>query len=489
MLAIVKLKYYTTTMSENHIPFFDSTRILIYGDVMLDRYWYGQALRISPEAPVPVVHVQNHEARPGGAANVAVNVASLGAQVTLLGIVGEDLEASQLRSALEAKGVECHLLALAGQPTITKLRVIGHQQQLIRMDFENPLKKMDDSCLLETYERQLLQSQVVILSDYAKGALHHSAQLIQKARRQGIPVLVDPKSRDLNCYRGATLITPNKLEFENIIGVWQDEAELELKAREIIREFELGGILVTRGKEGMTLIQAHEPIQNFNAKAREVYDVTGAGDTVIGVIAAMLGAGMELNDAVRIGNIAAGLVVMKLGAATVSLPELRRAVLRQGGILEGVLSEDELLAAVADAKSHGEKIVMTNGCFDVLHAGHIQYLLQAKALGKRLIVAVNDDASVQRLKGLSRPMNSLMERMIVLAGLRSVDWVVPFSEDTPERLISRVLPDILVKGGDYEVNQIAGSDAVIANGGEVKILDFRPGCSTTGLIKKIKEWV
>ena len=472
---------------QTHIPNFEATRVLVYGDLMLDRYWYGQTTRISPEAPVPIVHVGSQEVRPGGAANVALNVASLGGRVMLLGLVGEDPEARQLRAALHEQRVECELLAVPGHPTVTKLRVIGQQQQLIRMDFEQPFQQVEDRSLLETYQRELQRAHVVVLSDYAKGALHHSEQLIKIARQQGIPVLVDPKSRDLNRYRGATLITPNKIEFENIVGPCGNEEDLVAKARELIRVYDLGGLLVTRGREGMTLIVAGQPAQNFSAKAREVYDVTGAGDTVIGVIAAMLGAGCDLFDAVRIANIAAGLVVMKLGAATVSVPELRRAVLRQGGLLEGVLSEEELLVAVADARAHEEKIVMTNGCFDILHAGHIQYLIEAKALGKRLIVAVNDDASVARLKGPARPLNPLIERMTVLAGLRAVDWVASFSEDTPARLIGRVSPDILVKGGDYLPEQIAGADHVIAHGGEVKILDFRPGCSTTGLINRIQE--
>ncbi len=474
-------------MSHHLIPNFASARVLVYGDIMLDRYWYGEALRISPEAPVPVVHVRNHEIRPGGAANVALNVASLGGQVTVLGLVGEDLEAQQLRTALSEQGVGCELLAVPGCPTVTKLRVIGQQQQLLRMDFEEAFHHVDDSSLISAFQRELQRSQVVVLSDYAKGALHHSPMLIEIARQQGVPVLVDPKSRDLNRYRGASLITPNKLEFENIVGVCRDEADLILKAQAVIKAYDLGALLVTLGKDGMILIESQGDAQHFSAKAREVYDVTGAGDTVIGVIAAMLAAGRELKEAVQMANIAAGLVVMKLGAATISVPELRRAVLRQGGIFEGILTEDELLVAVADARAHEEKIVMTNGCFDILHAGHIQYLLQAKALGKRLVVAVNDDASVSRLKGSSRPLNPLLERMTVLAGLRAVDWVVPFSEDTPARLIGQVLPDILVKGGDYRPDQIAGADQTIAHGGVVRILDFRAGCSTSNIINKVKE--
>lgn len=473
----------------NLIPSFENIRVLVYGDLMLDRYWYGQATRISPEAPVPVVHVREHNIRPGGAANVALNVASLGGQVTVMGLVGDDPEAGQLQSALKQAHVDCELLTVPNHPTVTKLRVIGQQQQLIRMDFEEPFLNINDEPLIEIYRRELQRTHVVVLSDYAKGALQHSQKLIELARQYGVPVLVDPKTRDFNRYRGATLVTPNKNEFESIIGPWENEQELVEKAENIIELYDLGGLLVTRGKEGMTLIQQNHPVQHFTAKAREVYDVTGAGDTVIGVIAAMLSTGRDLAEAVRISNIAAGLVVMKLGAAAVSVPELRRAVLRQGGLSEGILSEEELMEALADARAHGEKIIMTNGCFDILHAGHIQYLQQAKSLGKRLIVAVNDDNSVKLLKGPQRPLNSLMGRMTILAGLRSVDWVVPFSEATPERLISRVMPDVLVKGGDYQVEQIAGAQAVLAGGGQVQILDFLPGFSTTGLIHKIQEQV
>ncbi len=473
----------------NLIPNFENIRVLVYGDLMLDRYWYGQASRISPEAPVPVVHVREHNVRPGGAANVALNVANLGGNVTIMGLVGDDPEARQLQSALQQAKVNCELLNIPHHPTVTKLRVIGQQQQLIRMDFEEPFVNVDDERLIETYYRELQRTHVVILSDYAKGALHNAQKLIKLARQNGVPVLVDPKGRDFNRYRGASLITPNKLEFESIAGAWENEEELIEKAQVVIQQYELGGLLVTRGKEGMTLIQKNYPAQHFSAKAREVYDVTGAGDTVIGVIAAMLSAGRDLTEAVRVSNIAAGLVVMKLGAATVSMPELRRAILWQGNVLEGILTEEELMEALADARAHGEKIVMTNGCFDILHSGHIQYLQQAKSLGKRLIVAVNDDNSVKSLKGPQRPLNSLMERMGLLAALRAVDWVVPFSETTPERLIARVMPDVLVKGGDYKIDEIAGAQAVLAGGGEVQILKFVPGFSTSKLIQKIQGQV
>ncbi len=474
---------------QGQVPDFNSIRVLVYGDLMLDRYWYGQASRVSPEAPVPIIHVRQNEIRPGGAANVALNIASLGGSVTVLGLVGEDEEANQLRVALRKQGVDCELLAVPGFPTVTKLRVIGQQQQLIRMDFEEVFRQVNDAPLIEVYQQELDRAQVVVLSDYAKGALVNSLHLIKLAKERNLPILVDPKNKDFSQYRGATLVTPNKSEFEAIVGPWHSEEDLEARGRKIIEEYDLGGLLITRGKEGMTLIEKNGPAQLFKAKAREVYDVTGAGDTVIGVMAATLAAGRDLSEAVRLANIAAGLVVMKLGAASITVPELRRAVIRQGGVIEGVLSLQELMIAVADARAHGETVVMTNGCFDILHAGHIQYLLQAKSLGKRLIVAVNSNNSVRRLKGSSRPINDLADRMGVLAALRSVDWVVPFEEDTPLHLIRQISPDILVKGGDYRIEEIAGAESVLEKGGEVKILDFRHGFSTSLMIQKVKETV
>lgn len=453
---------------------------------MLDRYWFGNTTRISPEAPVPVVHVQHCENRPGGAANVAVNIASIGAQPILMGIIGKDQEGKELLDLLENKAVTCCFYFSGNHPTITKLRVLGQNQQLIRMDFEKNLDATVSAQMLEAFNQKLDEVNMVVLSDYAKGALLTFApELIKLARNKNIPVLVDPKSNNFNCYRGATLITPNLKEFEAVVGPSTSEEQLISKARDLIKEYDFKGLLITQGKEGMTLVVEHEEAVHIPAHAHEVYDVTGAGDTVIAIIASALAGGESLSQSVRWGNLAAGIVVTKLGAETVSIAELRRAAQRRGQLAEGIVGEEELVTLVNDARGRGESIVMTNGCFDILHTGHIEYLYQAKNLGKRLIVAVNDDASVSRLKGKERPLNSLQDRMIVLSALRIVDWVVPFSEDTPERLISVISPDFLVKGGDYKVNQIAGADHVLAYGGQVKILNFKPGYSTTSLMNKI----
>lgn len=477
------------TIENFRLPNFDAVKLLVYGDVMLDRYWYGNTSRISPEAPVPVVLVNDTEMRPGGAANVALNVIALGAKASLFGLTGLDAESDQLKSTLLDKQIDCHFQSFSNYPTISKLRVLGRNQQLIRMDFEKGFTGVDDSDLIHRYKDQLANVDAVVLSDYAKGALQNVDRLITLARKKGIPVLVDPKSDDFSKYAGATLITPNRKEFEAVVGPCKSAEEIQEKAVALLKKLDIEALLVTLGKDGMLLVNKENQPFYLPTRAREVYDVTGAGDTVIAVLASAIAAGESMEQAALLANTAAGIVVGKLGAASASVPELRRELQRQRGSHLGVLTEEELLLAVSDARAHGEKIVMTNGCFDILHAGHVQYLDAAKRLGDRLIVAVNDDDSVRRLKGKTRPFNTLENRMDVVASLRSVDWVVSFSEDTPARLIETVLPDLLVKGGDYRPEDIAGGDAVIAHGGEVKVLELVPGVSTTGLAEKIKETI
>jgi D-beta-D-heptose 7-phosphate kinase/D-beta-D-heptose 1-phosphate adenosyltransferase len=299
-------------------------------------------------------------------------------------------------------------------------------------------------------------------------------------------VLADPKGKDFAIYRGATVITPNLSEFEAIVGHCADEAELVAKGAKLMADLELGALLVTRGEHGMTLLRPDQHALHLPARAREVFDVTGAGDTVISTLAAAIAAGEELPHAVALANLAAGIVVGKLGTAAISAPELRRAIQRAEGSERGVLTLDQLLLAIDDARAHNEKIVFTNGCFDILHAGHVTYLEQARAQGDRLIVAVNDDASVSRLKGPGRPINSVDRRMAVLAGLGAVDWVISFPEGTPENLLTHVKPDVLVKGGDYSVDQVVGAPIVQAYGGEVRVLGLVENSSTTAIVEKIR---
>ncbi len=469
------------------IPDFEQARVLVVGDLMLDRYWYGSTSRISPEAPVPVVHVGESEERPGGAGNVALNIASLGGHADVVGLTGDDEAARALEHRLGAAGVGCHFEHAPGRPTVTKLRVISRHQQLIRLDFEDGFHEVDGKALLARFEALLPACRAVVLSDYGKGTLSQAPRLIALARAAGKPVLVDPKGSDYTIYRGATLITPNLAEFSAVAGECRTDDALVARAEALRAELALDALLITRSEKGMTLIRKGEPALHLPTRAREVYDVTGAGDTVIAALAAALAAGADLAGATALANLAAGIVVGKLGTATATVPELRRAQREQDEIEGGVVDEERLAALVADARAHGERVVMTNGCFDILHAGHVAYLAQARRLGDRLIVAVNDDASVKRLKGANRPVNALAQRMAVLAGLGSVDWVVPFSEDTPERLICRLLPTVLVKGGDYRPENIAGGDCVRAGGGEVVVLDYIEGVSTTRIIEKMRD--
>lgn len=471
------------------IPNFTRAEILVVGDVMLDRYWHGDVSRISPEAPVPIVHVDYAEDRAGGGANVASNITSLGGKATLLGIVGNDENATILENKLKQAQITSHLVRYENAPTIIKLRVVGQQQQLLRLDFEKEfgVSASARAALLQTYRRYLPSANLVILSDYAKGTLSCSRELIKLAKERGCPILVDPKSKDFSAYSGATLITPNQHEFEAVVGKCHTDEELATKALQLIKQYDFSAILVTRGAKGMSLICKEENPLHIGTHAREVYDVSGAGDTVIAMLGAALAGGANLIDAVTLANAAAGVVVGKAGSAVVSLAELRQALKQRQDSCATILTQEELLQQVLEAKEHGERIVMTNGCFDIIHAGHISYLEQAKSLGHRLIVAVNDDDSVKRLKGKDRPVNSLTSRMAVLAALRAVDWVVPFSEDTPLRLITKVLPEVLVKGGDWAPSQIVGASEVTAAGGKVVTIAFEEGFSTTNTIKHIKN--
>ena len=469
------------------IPDFSASRVLVVGDVMLDRYWHGDTSRISPEAPVPVVRVGDAEERAGGAGNVALNIAALGAKATVIGLTGADEACDALAEILQTANVECRFVRLLENSTVTKLRVISRHQQLIRLDFEDGFSESDATHVVSQFEESLSGVGAVVLSDYGKGTVRDFQTYINSARQAKIPVLVDPKGTDFERYRGATLITPNMHEFEAVVGPCASDEAIVDKGQALLKAVDLDALLGTRSERGMTLLRRDKHVLHLPTRAREVFDVTGAGDTVISVLAAALAAGEPLEEATALSNLAPGVVVSKLGTTTASIAELQHA-LRDEQVLErGVLSEEVLVQVVRDAQQHGERIVMTNGCFDILHPGHVTYLQQAAKLGDRLVVAVNDDASVRRLKGHGRPINSVERRMAVLAALECVDWVVPFSEDTPERLICSVLPDLLVKGGDYRPEQIAGGNCVIDNGGQVQVLDYVEGHSTSDIIKNILE--
>ncbi|MCH7899178.1 MAG: bifunctional D-glycero-beta-D-manno-heptose-7-phosphate kinase/D-glycero-beta-D-manno-heptose 1-phosphate adenylyltransferase HldE, partial [Proteobacteria bacterium] len=467
------------------IPDFSTTHVVVAGDVMLDKYLFGTTSRISPEAPVPIVHVQQTDERPGGAANVAVNLVALGATTRLIGVVGKDSAADSLQSILEALGIDCDFHRADDRPTITKTRVQSRGQQLIRLDQENVAELGDDS-IVDTLKAAIGNAGAVILSDYGKGALTDVTRMIAACRDAGVPTLVDPKGSDFSKYRGASLITPNQSEFEAVVGVCNSDEDLVSHGNTLLTELALDALLITRSEKGMLLLETGLEPLFLSTQAREVFDVTGAGDTVIATLAAVIASGQDLSSAAALANIAAGLVVRKIGVATITPSEIRVAMHQRGQGGRGLVKKGELLAMVEESRSRDERIVMTNGCFDILHAGHVAYLEEAKSLGDRLIVAVNDDDSVTRLKGEARPVNALQDRMLVLAGLAAVDWVVAFSDDTPADLISAVLPDVLVKGGDYKPQEIVGAKDVLANGGEVRVLAFRDGHSTTRTINQMR---
>jgi D-beta-D-heptose 7-phosphate kinase/D-beta-D-heptose 1-phosphate adenosyltransferase len=415
-----------------------------------------------------------------------MNIAALGGKATVVGLVGRDEPAQVLTETLASLKVDCDFVALDDYPTITKLRVMSRGQQMIRLDFEDKFENIDEELVLSRMKKSLAHAKSVVLSDYAKGALEHVQRLIQAAKSVGVPVFIDPKGADFERYRGATLLTPNMAEFELVAGEVKDEQDLIDKGLALIDRYDFEALLVTRSEHGMTLLRREKAPFHLPTLAKEVFDVTGAGDTVISVLAASVAAGKPLDEACALANAAAGVVVGKLGTSTLSTIELAEAIHGSQDTDYGIISEASLIQAVQQARAKGETVVMTNGCFDILHAGHVSYLNHAAQLGDRLIVAVNTDESVKRLKGSGRPVNPTDRRMAVLAGLGAVDWVVPFSEDTPRRLIAEVLPSLLVKGGDYKPEEIAGGTEVIAAGGEVKVLNFEDGVSTTEIINAIK---
>ncbi|PHS29743.1 MAG: bifunctional heptose 7-phosphate kinase/heptose 1-phosphate adenyltransferase [Methylophaga sp.] len=474
-------------------PQFHTAQVLVIGDLMLDSFYYGKATRISPEAPVPIVNVDRIEELPGGAANVAMNIASLGAKSQVCGITGLDDAAKVLQQKLNSVGVDCAFNYSETTNTIIKRRVISNHQQLLRMDFESPFGSEEWLALKDIVEPIMADTAVMVLSDYNKGTLADPQYWITLAKQHAIPVLVDPKGTDFEKYRGADLITPNMSEFEAVVGKVESETDLIEKAQQLIATLDIKALLITRSEQGMSLIRKDQPEFHLPAIAKEVADVTGAGDTVISTLAATLAAGEDLEKAVTLANVAASIVVSKLGTATVSGPELQAEYERHQGSnntdhsIAGVVTVDQLKLAVQQAKQRGEKVVFTNGCFDILHAGHVAYLEQARAQGDRLVLAINTDKSVAKLKGAGRPINSADRRLAVLAGLASVDWVTCFEGDTPEELLREIQPDILVKGGDYDKKGVVGWEIVEGYGGEVRVMGMTANCSTTAIVEKINQ--
>ena len=475
---------------------FSGLTVLCLGDVMLDRFLHGDIERISPEAPVPVIRLRETREMPGGAGNVACNIASLGARAVLVGLVGEDEAGERLRRILAAKpGIEAALVATSRRPTICKTRFIAGRQQVVRADDESgaALFEEEAAALQASVAAWLPHCQAMVLSDYGKSALEPAlvAQVIAAARQAGVPVFVDPKTDDFTRYRGATCITPNLKEFAAAARApCGTEAEIATAAHRLLAACEADAILVTRSERGMTLVERHGEVTTVPARAREVFDVSGAGDTVIAALALAQAGGRTLAQAMHVANAAAGVVVSKLGTATANIAEVMHELSAQadrlaGAPAPGLQSMDAALGMVALWREQGLRVGFTNGCFDILHPGHVALLAAARQACDRLVVALNTDESVARLKGPTRPVNTLAQRAQVMAAIRFVDCVVGFAEDTPLAVITRLLPDVLVKGADYTVAQVVGADVVLAAGGRVVLAELVAGQSTTGIIARV----
>ena len=460
--------------------------VLVIGDVVLDKYIHGNVSRVSPEAPVPVLKPQSEEVRLGGAANVASNVSSLGSKVFLQGVVGKDDNAKELKALAKDKKIKSSFVASLS-PTITKLRLLASKQQLIRIDSEEEFSDQDWKSTKINFNKNISSTKAtaLIISDYGKGTLKDIPYLIKEAKKKGVFVLVDPKGQDFSKYKGASIITPNYSEFVTAVGKVSSDSDLTKKAKKLLSDLKLQALLITRGSEGMTLIQKNKSgikRDDFPTEAQDVFDVSGAGDTVIASLASAISSGFDLANSVKLANIAAGIVVGKSGTATPTLSELKNSFNSQDN-----LSKAEVKKLCQQSQKDSMKVVFTNGCFDVLHAGHVTYLQAAKKLGDKLVVGLNSDSSVKKLKGKERPINSLEERMTILKALECVDWVVPFTEETPLNLIKYLKPNVLVKGADYKTKDIVGSNFVLKNKGEVKTIPLVEGLSTTKKIQKIKN--
>ena len=478
------------TQIYDHIDTFAGKRVLVVGDVMLDVFVYGSCARISPEAPIPIVRVEREDVMLGGAGNVARNVAALGGEAILVGASGDDAAADELdRRIADEPGVTADLVRSA-RPTTRKLRyVVGHQQML-RADIESH-DPVDPEPLYRAVERQLPTADALVLSDYAKGVLTPEllARAIARARALGIPIVADPKSSDVARYDGASVLTPNAGEAAQVAGGRCDtDPEVERAARTMLDRMPgSAAVLITRGAAGMTLARQGGAPLHLSTAAREVFDVSGAGDTVVATLALALAAGVEIATATEISNVAAGLAVGKAGTAVVTATELVHELRLAGiGLTDRKIATlDEARDMVAGWRRQGRRIGFTNGCFDLLHPGHVSQLAQARAQCDRLIVGLNTDDSVRRLKGPSRPIQDEVARSIVLASLQSVDLVILFGDETPLALIEALRPDVLVKGKDYTVEQVVGADVVMSYGGTVFLADIAEGHSTTGIAARL----
>jgi len=479
----------------NLYPDFTKCTVLVLGDVMLDRYFWGDVKRISPEAPVPIVKIHKKTDTLGGAGNVAKNLKELGCKTFLLGRIGADRSGKRLSQILKYQQIDNRLIIDSQHPTTNKTRVIGQGQQLLRLDEETDIEFYEPftRAIKKTFDDLISEVKVVVLSDYQKGTLQPGLieYVISRCREKNIPIFIDPKGGDWMRYKGATCITPNTKEFNLVVASVPDhENSFEQQASDIIKLFDLKYLLVTRGSKGLSLFYQNRNPFHIHAKAREVFDVSGAGDTVISVCAAARACGLHMDQAAELANTAAGIVVGKVGTQPVLHEELKNATLGNQIIsTQKIMDFRTIRERVNSWRQEGKKVVFTNGCFDILHLGHIKLLHDAASEGDLLVVGLNSDDSVKRLKGDSRPVISQSERAALLSSLNCVDAVVIFGEDTPLKLITLIEPDIIVKGGDYTKSGVVGHEVVEKSGGKVVIVPLVNGVSTTKVIQQIENMI
>jgi D-beta-D-heptose 7-phosphate kinase/D-beta-D-heptose 1-phosphate adenosyltransferase len=476
-----------------HLNRFQGLRGLVLGDVMLDRFVYGSVKRISPEAPVPIMTIRHHADMPGGAGNVVRNLAVLGARSIIVGVVGDDTWGRSLTAEFhKIPDLRSGLVVDESRETTVKTRYVAEGQQVLRADRETvfPLSPDIEEQVLAAYGTALAEADVVILSDYGKGVLSEAVvgTAISMARSAGKQVIVDPKAKTFERYRGATLIKPNRSELQAACGFeCETDEQVEEACRQVINSGHCETLVVTRGKNGMSVVSSHGPALHLRTSAREVFDVSGAGDTVAATLALALAAGASLGEACTLANVAAGIVVGKHGTAIVTPGEIGAALRPSESAVEQhkFFSYDHVVQLARGWRAEGLTVAFTNGCFDLLHPGHVALIDRARRSADRLIVGLNADASVRKMKGPTRPVQNEIARATVLASLKSVDAVVIFPEDTPLQLIERLMPDVLVKGADYRLDEVVGADLVMKRGGEVILADLLSGHSTSSTVQRM----
>lgn len=458
--------------------------ILVIGDIMIDEYWFGDCNRISPEAPVPITNINNKNFKVGGAGNVALNLTEINSNISLVSTIGKDVEGKIIKKILKNKNIDLNFKEVDDCHTIKKLRIFSNHHQMIRLDFESKKEKYKikiDSKL----KKKINNHKLILISDYEKGSLIEVRKIIDYAKFKSKLIIVDPKGNDFSKYKDASILTPNIYEFTRIVGIIKNKSMLIKKARDLIKKNNLIGLLITQGKNGMTFVSRDKVIHK-NSLVQEIYDVTGAGDTVVAIFSAYLNLGKTYEEAMDLANIAASIVIKKIGTSTASkkdideIYELKNKEINKKNFFA---SNSDIIQKIKEIKK-SKKIVLTNGCFDVIHAGHIHLLENAKKLGDFLIVAINSDKSIKALKGKSRPINKLSARVEVLRALSCVDLVITFDELTPLKIIKMISPNILVKGSDYKIKDVVGADVVKANKGKIKIIKIKKGFSSSKILQR-----